>query len=457
MTLIQELEAIVGSAGVIAGAELDRPVSYWNTSPTRAVGLVAPATTEEVSRVLALCSERGQTVVTQGGMTNCVAAADAGEPELILSTHRMNTIGMIDPVQGTVTVEAGVILQQLQEACAQQDLTFPLDLGARGSCTVGGNVSTNAGGINVLRYGMMRQLVLGMEVVLADGRILSSMNEMLKNNTAYDLKQLFIGSEGTLGIVTKVVLRLFPRPVTCQTALVACGSFDAVTSLLDSARTSLGGDLSCFEVMWGDYYAAVTRDRRAPIPAEHPFYVIVESEGFDPGRDPEKFEAMLAAAWESGSVGDAIIAGSERERRDIWMTREEFDPILKPDPCFLYDVSLPIPAMADYVESVRASLDAEWPGTQFYALGHIADGNLHFFVRPAGAGEESHPVVNAKIYEPLATLGGAVSAEHGIGTEKLDWLGQSRSPVEIALMRELKRTLDPGNILNPGRVLPDAA
>ncbi len=347
-------------------------------------------------------------------------------------------------------------MQTVQETVTGAGLYFPLDLGARGSCTIGGNIATNAGGINVLRYGMMRNLVLGLEAVLADGTVVSSMNRMLKNNAGYDIKQLFIGTEGTLGIVTQAVLRLFPQPASRLDAIVALGEFDAVLGFLGRLQRDLAGGLSAFEIMWGDYFDAVTGDDgyRAPLERGQPFYVVLQAEGSEPEADSERLECVLASALEAGQIVDAVIPKSMLEARAIWEIREDFEAILTPEPVYLYDVSLPIREMAAYVEAVKRNVRKRWPDGDCFTLGHVADGNLHFFVRPNEPGD-LHAASDACVYDPLAKIGGSVSAEHGIGTEKLRWLPHSRTAAEIEMMRDLKRAFDPANILNPGRVIPE--
>ena len=453
---IEELTELLSESSIVHGDKLDRVTSYWDSTPAVAVALVMPRSSEEVGKVLQICSKYGQPVVTQGGMTNCVKSADPLPEEIILSTEKLNKIETIDTVGGTVTVEAGVLLQTLQETCVEKDMVFPLDLGARGSCTIGGNVSTNAGGINVLRYGMMRNLVLGMEVVLANGTVLSSMNQMLKNNTAYDLKQLFIGSEGTLGIVTRVVLRIFPKPQSCQTALLALDKFEDVVETLQKAQHQLGGTLSAFEVMWGNYVRGVTGEHghTAPMSREYPFYVLVEAEGSDTTSDEERFQRLLESVYQSSVIADAVVPKSEAERLSLWKIREDFESILEPEPFFLYDVSLPIIAMDDYVSGVETTLTSKWPECEVYVLGHIADGNVHFFIRPNTDADVGHvhEVCDEVLYQDLKNHHGSISAEHGIGMEKKPWLSESRSEAEINLMKAMKQTLDPTNLLNPGRV-----
>ena len=418
--------------------------------------MVLPRSTDDVATVLRWCREQHQPVVVHGGRTGCAAGTESTPAEVVVSLEKMNRITEVDPVGKTVVCDAGVSLQVLQDTVAAEGLYFPLDLGARGSCTIGGNIATNAGGINVLRYGMMRNLVLGLEAVLADGSVVSSLNRMLKNNAGYDLKQLFIGTEGTLGIVTRAVLRLFPQPTSRQDALVALASFDDVVRLLTTLQSALGGTLSAFEIMWGDYFAAVTGPggHRAPMAREYPFYVVIQAEGSDPEADASRFEEVLMTALEGGRILDAVIPTSTRETRAVWAIREDFEAILEPAPVYLYDVSLPIRDMERYVTQVKASVRARWPEGQCYTIGHVADGNLHFFVAPHASGD-FHSDSDRCVYEPLAELGGSVSAEHGIGLEKRAWLPVSRSSAEIELMQRVKQSLDPDQLLNPGRVLGD--
>ncbi|MCH7821609.1 MAG: FAD-binding oxidoreductase [Proteobacteria bacterium] len=453
--IIEKLKDVVGAGRIMTGGSIaERPTSFWNHDSTQAKAIVLPISTDEVSALLHCCHDHEQSVVVQGGLTNCVAAAESTPADVVLSLEKMTRIDEIDVIGCTAVVEAGAILQSVQEAVAEQGLYFPLDLGARGSCTIGGNIATNAGGINVLRYGMMRNLVLGLEVVLADGTVISSMNRMLKNNAGYDLKQLFIGTEGTLGVITRAVLRLFPQPASRQNAIVAMRDFDAVSAFLNHVQQQLAGTLSAFEIMWGDYFAAVTGKggHRAPMSRDHPYYVVLQSEGGDPDAGAERFEAVLASALDDQLIVDAVIPKSTAEARAIWEIRENFEAILEPEPVYLYDVSLPIRDMDDYVADVKSKVSQCWPNGECYTIGHVADGNLHFFVQPNETGD-FHDASDECVYAPLTAIGGSVSAEHGIGTEKLNWLSHSRSATEIELMRSLKKNLDPKNLLNPGRVL----
>jgi FAD/FMN-containing dehydrogenase len=335
-------------------------------------------------------------------------------------------------------------------------MLLPVDLGGRGSCTIGGNVATNAGGTNVIRYGMMRNQTLGLEAVLADGTIVSSMNRLIKNNTGYDLKQLFIGSEGTLGVVTRVVVKLVEAPLSVNTAMLALSSFDAVTSLLKMLRQSTGSLLSSFEYMDNEYYRGVTGPgkNRAPMSDTHPCYVVAEIKGTNQSQDATLFGEVLARAIDDGLVADAVIAQSEREREEIWSVRENFESLLHETPYYLYDVSLPISAMAAYQAQVKQEIREHWPDSDCCALAHVGDNNLHWFVVPRDSSGSAnlHKKVSEIVYEPLKDLEGSVSAEHGIGLEKKPYLALTRSPEELGMMRLLKNTLDPKNILGRGRI-----
>ena len=458
--ILTELRALLDQDSVLDPEQTaQRASSYWDPSPMRAAALVRPRDAAQVGAVLALCDARGQTVVTHGGLTGVVDGARTRPEDVVVSLERMTAIEEVDPVSRTATVGAGLTLQRLQEAVAAHGLAYPVDLGARGSCTIGGNVATNAGGINVIRHGMTRDNVLGLEAVLADGTVITSLNHMVKNNAGYDLKQLFVGSEGTLGIVTRVVVRLGEAPVSRSTALAAVPAFAAVPTLLRLLQRRLGGALAAYEVMWGDYVRAVTEPggHRAPMSRDHAYYVLVETEGGDPEADRVAFLGAMERAVEEELVTDAVIAHSEAERRGLWAIREEFEALFQRKPLFLYDVSLPLGAMEWYVEQVERRLRRRWPDGRCDAMGHVGDGNLHLFVHPGSAtGDDLHEQSDDDVYTPLVAVGGSISAEHGIGIEKRDHLGISRSPAEIALMRRLKATLDPKGILNPGKLLPPA-
>ncbi|GJL97173.1 MAG: oxidoreductase [Hyphobacterium sp.] len=452
-SMLDELQAVLGSSGIIRDdAVRERPADWLGFAKSSALAWIRPANTQEVSAALRICHKYGRPVVPAGGLTGLVRGTDADPATVILSLERMSGIESIDPVGRTAVVLAGTPLETVQTEMAAKGLKFALDLGARGSCTIGGNIATNAGGTEVLRYGMMRDQVLGLEVVLANGEIISSMNQLLKNNTGYDLKQLFIGSEGTLGIVTRAVLRLHPAPESRNTALVAANSFDAVETLFSNLSQKLAGSLSGFEVMWDSYYRLAVADSGAPIAPGHAFYILVESEGSDHDRDAAVFMGALEAVSEVGLVTDAVVANSGSQRDAIWAIRENVAAVAgQLGPLYVFDVSLPIREMPDYLDVVEGGLREAFGGkARLVVFGHIGDGNLHLFV---GAEADAHETVQSCVYRPLEKRHGSVSAEHGIGLEKRAWLPLSRNPVEIALMARLKRALDPTNILNPGKIL----
>lgn len=454
--LVDDLRAALGAGAVLVGDEVaSRPAGFMREDRLQARVLVRPKTTEQVAEVLRLCHAAGQPVVTHGGLTGLVHGADTTHADLVLSLERMNAIEEIDPLQRIAVAQAGATLQSLQEAADRHELSFPLDLGARGSATLGGNASTNAGGNRVIRYGMMRDMVLGIEAVLADGTVVSSMNRMIKNNAGYDLKQLFIGSEGTLGVVTRLVLRLREKPRSQDVALVAVAEFDKLAALLKHMDRALGGGLTAFEAMWREFYELLTTPpalSRPPVAHGHPYYVLVESMGADAVRDSARFGAALESAWDAGFVADAAVAGSDRERAAMWAIRDDVMQTVRDGRPFTFDVSLPVSAMENFVSDVRDALTARWPEHRCWVFGHLGDGNLHVVVRAGANDAETRSEVERLVYAPLARIGGSVSAEHGVGLEKKPYLGISRNAGEIELMRTIKRSLDPRNILNPGKI-----
>ena len=453
--LIADLRARVGDWGVVTGEPLRARTYDEQAGEVRAEVLVRPRDTAQVSAVLRLCHSRGQPVVTHGGLSGLVYGCAARPQDVIVSLEAMNRIESVDVPGRTLRVEAGVVLQKAQEEAERFDLMFPLDLGGRGSATIGGNISTNAGGMRVVRYGMMRSLVLGVEAVLADGTVLDSLNRMLKNNAGYDLKQLFIGSEGTLGIVTRADLRLVPKPHSQGTALVACPDFNSVIRLLATMDARLGGQLSAFEVMWPEFYQVTTTPPAlnvAVLPQGLGLYVLIESLGADPQSDTERLEAALGAAMEAGLVVDAAIAKSDLERRAMWAPREDVFQTRRLGPNHNFDVSMAIGDMPAYLDTLRGALAKCVPAAQLFVFGHVADGNLHVIVAAGEAHEATFEAVERCVYEPLRSIAGSISAEHGIGLERKAYLEISRSPAEIATMRALKAALDPRGILNPGKV-----
>lgn len=456
--LLERLSEILGPGGILTGEAIaGRAAGPWPSSGTIAArAILRPRETAQVAAAMRLCNEAGQKVIAFGGLTGLVHGAAAGPEDLLLSLELMNRIEEIDPVGRTMQVQAGCILQNLQEAAEREGLMFPLDLGARGSCTIGGNVSTNAGGNRVIRFGMTRELVLGLEVVLADGTVISSMNRMIKNNAGFDLKQLFIGSEGVLGIVTRLVLRLREAPASQNTAFVALADFQSVTSFLKHMDRRLGGTLSAFEVLWQDVYDLLTTPpakSRPPLARGAPFYALVESLGGDQESDQARFGQALEQALEAEIVLDAVVARNLAERNAMWAIRDDVGQFHRHAPVLGFDVSLPIRDMEMYGRALAEAVRARWKDGRTWIFGHLGDGNLHVVVGVGTADEETKNTIESIVYTPLARLGGSVSAEHGIGLDKKAHLGLSRSEAEIALMRRLKRLLDPRNILNPGKVI----
>jgi len=453
-TFKADLRAIVGEQGMLEGAAVrDRAGTLFH-GRVDAELLVRPRSTEQVSAVLRLCHARGQPVVTHGGLTGLVNGADAAAHDIVLSLESMNAIERVDVPGRCLRAQAGVQLGRVQREAESHGMVFPLDLGARDSATVGGNISTNAGGLRVLRYGMMRNLVLGVEAVLADGTVLTSLNRMLKNNAGYDLKQLFIGSEGTLGVVTRAELRLVSRTRSQETLLASLPSFDALVDLLDRLDSGLGGQLAAFEALWGNYYdfnTAPPAENVAPLARGAPFYAIAETLGGDPASDRARLEQVLGEALAAGTITDVTLANSENERRAIWAIREDVWQVRNIAPLLTFDVSLPIENMRAYSEQVCASVAAFAGENRTFVFGHMADGNLHLAIA-SGDDAVTRARVEDIVYRPLAAIGGSVSAEHGIGLEKRAYLALSRTAAEIATMRLLKQALDPKGILNPGKV-----
>lgn len=445
------IKALPQGTVLLGGDVTGRSAGIWRTDHLKAQVLVRPKTTEEVSLALKICFEHHQSVVPQGGLTGLVEGGLTEPQDIVLSTERMTDIEEVSADERTLTVQAGVVLQTIQETAAQHGLMFPLDLGGRGSCTIGGNLSTNAGGNRVIRYGMARDMVLGLEVVLADGTVISSMNHMIKNNAGYDLKQWFLGTEGTLGIITRAVLRCREEVVDAPTALVAISSFDALIAFLKHADQGLRGHLSAFEVMWHNYYTLVTTppaNSHAPLSSQWPYYVLVEAMG----SDENQFSDVLASAIEASLVEDAVLAQSSQQQASLWALRDDVAQTFQFAPVFLFDVSLRLPQMESYVAAVNLALAERFENPRNFVLGHVGDGNIHFAIAVGGDSAEDRAGVEAAVYAPLEALKGSVSAEHGIGLEKKPYLHLVRSEAEINLMRTIKRAMDPRDILNPGKV-----
>ena len=456
MTLLEEIEKIVGDNGIIFGEDVfNRKAGIWIDDGIRADAIVRPKNTEELSKVLSICNQLNQEVIPHGGLTGLAEGAISKKGQIAISSERMKDIEEIDEIGRTITVQAGVPLERVQEEAEKYNLMLAVDLGARGSCTIGGNISTNAGGNMVIKYGMMRDSVLGLEAVLADGKVVTSMNQMLKNNSGYDLKQLFIGTEGTLGFVTKAVLRLREKPKSINTALLGLDSFAQVIKLLKYLDKGLGGNLSAYEVMWKNYYEVVVQSNSSntpPLPINSNYFVLVETLGANQEKDTSLFEELLEEALQNKIIKDAVIPQSEPERSRLWAIRDDVEQHYKEGPVKMFDVSMPILSMEDYVKEVNKRFAENWDTYKCVVFGHVGDGNLHIIGGVGSENKEEIIAMESCIYEPLEDINGAISAEHGIGLEKKNYLGISRSVNEINLMKTLKKALDPNNILNPGKV-----
>lgn len=454
--LLQQLYQLLGPKGVVTEGIEQRTTDGWGNNDCLASVILRPTTTQQVSDIMRLCSAEGQKVVTQGGCTNMTHACDTSRDELVISMERMTVIESVDNSNRTMTVQSGVPLQHIQERAESEGLFFALDLGARGSATIGGNIATNAGGNQVIRYGMAREQVLGLEVVLADGRILSSMNQMLKNNAGYDLKHLFIGSEGTLGIVTRAVLRLRSRLPVATTALVATDQFSKMPRLLNHMESALGGKLGAFETLWQSYYRIAyggEQQTSPPLSVDYLFYILLESTGIDAQQDREQFLAALETAMEQELICDAVLAESQHQQQGLWAVRDNIPSLQPYQPIILFDISLPLSEMENYLEEMEANI-REIDSSLFIAtLGHLGDGNLHVAVQLGNDQPERRKAVELAVYGPLQQRGGSISGEHGIGLEKKPYLHLCRSEVEIQLMEQLKKLLDPQCLLNCGKVI----
>jgi FAD/FMN-containing dehydrogenase len=436
--LLAALRQRLGPQAVLIGAEVPaRNCNDWSaTLPRTPLAVVRPTDAAGVSEAIATCRKAHLPFVPQGGLTGLCGGAAPEAGWVAISLERMVGIEEIDRASATMTVKAGTPLEAIQKAADDAGFFFPLDLGSRGSCAIGGNLSTNAGGNRVIRYGMTRELVLGLEVVLPDGTVITSLNKLLKNNAGYDLKHLFIGSEGTLGIITRVVLRLFPKPRSTMAALCGLKDYAAVVALLDAARGGLGPLLSAFEVMWPDYWEVITTRAgvRAPVGAGHGCYVLMER----------------------GELADAAVAQSLAQVKAFWAVRDicaDFGQVLGPH--IAYDIGLAVARMDEFVTRCKTALAADIAGCESVYYGHIGDGNLHLvaWVKDLPVERQPKETMDAIIYGLVRDIGGSVSAEHGIGTLKKQWLGHARSEAEIALMRTLKNALDPDHLLNPGKVI----
>lgn len=456
MDLITELRRTLGEAAVRIGSDIParNQSDAAGEETVEPLALLLPRSTEDVSAALALCHAAGQAVVPQGGMTGLVDASRPGEQEIAISLEKMTGIAEVDTVSGTISGWAGTPLQVIQDAAEEAGMMVGIDLGARGSCTIGGNVATNAGGNSVLRFGMTRANVRGLEAVLADGRVLRSNSKMIKNNTGFDWPQLLIGSEGTLGIVTRVTLALHPKPAAISTALAMVPDNDTALSLLRDLGARLPGGLLVYEALWKEVYGIATGKMglKAPFPATDAVYLLIEAP--EASTSGTALLDALQANMEAGYVTDAAIAQSEGDRKSFWALREsvyEHNRIFPPGVGF--DVSFPLDRMGDAVDLLRSRIEAQFPGAAWVVFGHLADSNIHVNVMAEPSGPETRKRAENLVYAVVGKLGGSVSAEHGIGRMKAPYLHLTRSPEELHLMADIKRMFDPKNILSPGRVL----
>ena len=448
MTLPRRLADIVGAANVLTAPEDTKPYfTDWRkqySAPAECV--VRPASTEEVARVVALCARERVAVVPQGGNTGLVGGSvpTGARREIVLALARMNRIRALDVLNDTVTVEAGCVLAAVQRAADEAGRLFPLSLAAEGSCQIGGNLSTNAGGVNVLRYGNAREQVLGLEVVLPDGQVWGGLRGLRKDNTGYDLKQLFLGAEGTLGVITAAVLRLYPKPAAGATAWIALDSARAAVELLATLRERVGERISAFELVSRSCLEAVlsrvpgTRD---PLGAPHPWYVLAQF------ADTEDLQARVEQAL---AEREAVIAQSGEQARSLWRIRESI-----PEAQFAnvkHDISLPISRIPDFVAHAGRDLKSSFQEIEIYCFGHVGDGNLHYNVGPERL-LASRDAINRIVFETVERLGGSISAEHGLGQLKREAIRAHKSPLELELMRRFKAALDPHGLMNPGKVL----
>lgn len=454
--VLPALRLALGDDSVLTGAAAAERLSHdWSTAPSIVPSIVLlPRTPQNVAAALRICNEAGQPVCVQGGLTGLAGGANPLDGEVVLSLARLSAIEDFDKEGGTVVVQAGVTLEALQNEVEDHGWFFPLDLGARGSCQLGGNAATNAGGNRVLRFGMMRNAVWGLEVALPDGTLLTMLDRVMKNNAGFDLKHLFIGSEGCLGVITRLSLALVPKPAASCTALCAVPDFGSATRLLREARRSLP-ELGAFELMWDDYLeaGAAAIGKTLPFDRPHPLYVLIETLSSEVDGGATAVERCLETALEEGWVTDVVVARSVDQARKLWAYREAVGELLSlTKPCAAFDVSVPMFQMDGTVQELKALLTERYPFTRHLFFGHLGDGNLHLISGPYPDADLLDEVEDL-VYAAIGRRGGSISAEHGIGTVKKPFLHHSRGADELRCMRLLKQLFDSNGILNPGRVL----
>jgi FAD/FMN-containing dehydrogenase len=465
--LLDSLESLLGPRGFTRDPEALAPwLSDWRGRyQGNAAALLAPASTAEVRAIVSRCAEARAALVPQGGNTSMVGGATPEGGALLLSLRRMNRVRSVSPEDNVAVVEAGVILSNLHDAAAAAGRRFPLSLGAKGSATVGGLVSTNAGGTQVLRFGPMRSLVLGLEAVLPDGSLIEGLSALRKDNRGYDLKQLLIGAEGTLGVVTAASLKLVAAPGSRSVAWVGLASPGAALTLLRRLEGRLGDSVESFELVPEDALALVLAGiagTRAPLAAEHRWHVLVETVAPEGARDcGEALQEALAEALEAGLAEDAMVAASEAQAAALWRLRESIAEAERLQaPSVKHDVSVPVSAMPGFIERARSAVEARFEGARVIAFGHLGDGNVHFNVQPPAAAEaekwlaERGGAVTRLVHDLVGEAGGSISAEHGIGRSKLAEFARTAEPARLAALRAVKNALDPAGIMNPGKLIP---
>jgi FAD/FMN-containing dehydrogenase len=465
-TLLAQLRAIVGDAQVLTEGDLTAYEQDWRKRERgKALAVVRPASTDEVARVVQACAAAQVSLVPQGGNTGMVVGStpDTSGTQVLLSLRRLNRVRAVDAANLTVTVEAGCILQTLQEVCEKEGFLFPLSLAAEGSCTIGGNLATNAGGTQVVRYGNTRELCLGLEVVTAQGEVWSGLTGLRKDNTGYDLRHLFIGSEGTLGVITAATLRIYPLPASQLTAFAAVPSLEAAVQLLGLAHKHLNAGLTGFEVM-GDFALSLVRkhfpQQNLPFAGVSPYCVVLENSDHESESHARaQFERLLEAALEQGCVLDAVVAENLAQARALWHIRESIPLAQAQEGLNIkHDISIAVSRIPAFVQETDALLEQQFPGVRLVNYGHLGDGNLHYNVQaPAGTDAQAflrdqEGAINALVYDMVDRYNGSISAEHGIGSLKREKLAHHKSPVALNAMRAIKRALDPDNLLNPGRI-----
>ena len=458
INIIKLFETILEKSSIITGDSLkSRFYHIWKTDiPLESICLLLPKNSDQVSSILKICNSNNQEVIIHGGLTNLVGSTKSNKSQVVLSLEKMNSIIEIDEKGKTLTCESGVIIEDIINAARTKNLLLPLNFGARGSAQIGGAVSTNAGGLRVFKYGMTRNLVLGLEAVLPDGTIISSLKKLMKDNSGYDLKQFFIGSEGTLGIVTKVVLRLYQHPKTRYTALAVTNDYEKVLNLLNFMEEKISKNLTAFELLWNDTYKQMVSDKtiyNKYVPDNYKYYVFIEYMGGDFDNDYNTFEKVVIESIDKGIVEDAVVGRDEKEQLNIWGIREDV-AVLAEEKKFdqQFDISIPVAQIGEVIDKTIEELkDCDGVKTIF-PFGHVADGNIHFIIGKDSDDDDLKSKINDIIYTNTEAVEGSISAEHGIGIDKKQYLIKSRSRDEIELMKIIKKSIDPKNILNPGRV-----